>query len=105
MSTGRLTRQARWYVFGDIPFRHSRKIPRAPTSDLASGAAVNGSRGMVDPLVAMVEAAILSEIDAEAWGRAVEIEELERETLASIVALPFSAGTTYQFADDPQAAA
>jgi len=56
-------------------------------------------------LVAMVEAAILSEIDAEAWGRAVEIEELERETLASIVALPFSAGTTYQFADDPQAAA
>lgn len=45
-------------------------------------------------LVAMVEAAILSEIDAEAWGRSVEIEELERETLASIVAL--------QFADDPR---
>ena len=51
-------------------------------------------------LVDLVETAVLSEIDPVEWARAVAVEELEKETLASIVALPFATGTTYHLTEE-----
>ena len=56
-------------------------------------------------LVDLVETAILSMIEHEEWARAREIEELERETLASLVALPFAAGETYRLTEEGNHAA
>ncbi len=53
-----------------------------------------------DILTGLVTAAIESEIDVDAWHAAMEVELLERRTLASIAQIRFEPGQIYGFNDD-----
>jgi len=48
-----------------------------------------------DALTRLVEERIISMIDRDAWGRAQEIEAMERETFASIAAIGWEPGAMY----------
>lgn len=54
-------------------------------------------------LVALVERCIADEVDAERWQAVERIEALERQTLASIVRIPWQAGETYNLTPDKEA--
>jgi len=54
-------------------------------------------------LTALVSAAIEREVDAEQWERAQRVEELERQTLASIVSIPWQTGETYGLTPEQEA--
>ncbi len=55
-------------------------------------------------LTQLVEDAIISQIDVEAWTRVREVEALERTTLASLGAINWQAGTEYIIPDTGSAA-
>jgi hypothetical protein len=56
-----------------------------------------------DVLTDLVEEQIVSMIDLSAWRRAQEIEEMERETFASITAIGWEPGATYHLPGSAEA--
>ncbi len=50
-------------------------------------------------LTDLVGRAISSMIDTDAWKRAHEVEQLERQTLASLTAIPWQAGVVYHLSE------
>ncbi len=70
---------------------------------LNSPAAIAGEISALERLQALVERCIAEEIDAERWRAVERIEALERQTLASIVRIPWQAGETYNLTPDKEA--
>jgi hypothetical protein len=54
-------------------------------------------------LTRLVERAIQGEIDAELWDAEMAVERLERETLASIVSIPWQPGQVYNLTPEKEA--